>query len=196
MELKLFRVSLILAPLLYAVSGFFWINGGQYSVTCGVFIITGSFFWIFAFEGLFDLFRDKSQAYTVWGKVIAIYGCACGGICFGLQGMFAEMFNISHTAMLQALARYPVASNLLFWAAGPAFPLSILVLGIMLWVKRLVPWWCGILFALGGLLFPVSRILRIENIAHLVDLLMLIPAWYIAIIMFARHNRRMYYSNL
>ena len=80
MELKLFRISLILAPLLYTISGFFWLNGGQYSVTCGTFIIIGSFFWIFALDGLFDLFKAKSLSYAVWGKVIAIYGCACGGI--------------------------------------------------------------------------------------------------------------------
>ncbi len=191
MELKLFRISLILAPLLYTISGFFWLNGGQYSVTCGTFIIIGSFFWIFALNGLFDLFKDKSLSYAVWGKAIAIYGCACGGICFGLQGMFAEMFNISHTAMLSALARYPVASNLVFWAAGPAFPLSILVLGIMFCIKRVTPVWCGILLAAGGLLFPVSRILRIENIAHLVDLLMLIPAWYIALGVSAKQGKVM-----
>src|ERR1700743_520664 len=103
MELKLFRISLFLAPLCYAISGFFWRNGGQYSVTCGTYIILGSVLWIFALDGLFNLLKEKNPVYATWGKGIAIYGCACGGICFGLQGMFAEMFNISHPAMLQAL---------------------------------------------------------------------------------------------
>jgi hypothetical protein len=136
MELKLFRLSLFLAPLLYTISGFFWINGGQYSVICGTYVIVGSFFWIFALDGLFGLLKEKSPAYAVWGKAIAIFGCACGGISFGLQGMFAEMFNISHLVMLQALAQHPVASNIVFWLSGPAFPISILILGIMLSVKK------------------------------------------------------------
>jgi hypothetical protein len=189
MELKLFRLSLFLAPLLYTVSGFFWRDGGQYSVTCGTYVIVGSFFWIFALDGLFGLLKEKSPAYTVWGKAIAIFGCACGGISFGLQGMFAEMFNISHPAMLQAMAQHPVASNIVFWLSGPAFPISILILGIMLCVKKAVPVWCGILLSLGGLLFPISRILRIESVAHVVDALMLIPAWYIATIVLAKNRK-------
>ncbi|MGZ3944587.1 MAG: hypothetical protein ACXVJB_06570, partial [Mucilaginibacter sp.] len=95
MELGPSRLSLVLAPLFYFISGFFWLNGGQYSVVCGTFIIIGSFFWVFALQGLFSLLREKTPRYAVWGRVIATYGCVCGGVAFGLQGMFAEMFNIS-----------------------------------------------------------------------------------------------------
>ncbi|HTD98769.1 MAG TPA: hypothetical protein VK668_05760 [Mucilaginibacter sp.] len=182
MELKLHRSSLFLAPLFYTISGFFWLNGGQYSVTCGTFVVIGSFFWVFAFDGLFGLLKEKAPIYAAWGKAIAIYGAVCGGVAFGLQGIFAEMFSIDHKTMLQALAQHPVAANLIFWFGGPAFPLSILVLGIMLCVKKAVPLWTGILLAAGGLLFPVSRILRIESIGHVVDVLMLIPVWYIAVV--------------
>jgi hypothetical protein len=76
-----------------------------------------------------------------------------------------------------------------FWLSGPAFPISILILGIMLSVKKAVPVWCGILLSLGGLLFPVSRILRIESVAHVVDLLMLIPAWYIAAVILTKNQK-------
>lgn len=171
---------MIMAPLCYGISGFYWLNGGQYSVTCGAWLVAGSFFWVFALEGLFTLLKDKTPGYAVWGRVIATYGCVCGGVAFGLQGMFAEFFSIPHTEMLQALARHPVAANLVFWLAGPAFPMSILVLGIMLSVKKIVPLWTGLLLSAGGLLFPLSRILRIELLAHLVDLLMLVPLWYLA----------------
>ena len=190
MELKLYRSSLILAPLCYTISGFFWLNGGQYSVTCGTFVVIGSFFWVFAFDGLFGLLKNKTPVYVAWGKAIAIYGAVCGGVAFGLQGMFIEMFNISHTAMLQALAQHPVAANLIFWFGGPAFPLSILVLGITLCVKKVVPVWVGVLLAVGGLLFPVSRILRIESIGHVVDLLILVPTWYIAVMILRKSINR------
>lgn len=180
MELKLNRLSLLIAPLLYAISGFYWLNGGQYSVTCGSYIIIGSFFWIFALDGLFALLKENSPRYAVLGKAIAIYGCVVGGICFGLQGVFAEMFNISHPNMLKALAQHPVAANVIFWIAGPAFPISIFLLGVMLTVKKTIPVWCGTLLAVGGLLFPVSRILRIEWVGHLVDVMMLAPLWWVA----------------
>jgi hypothetical protein len=182
MELGPSRLSLLFAPLFYFISGFFWLNGGQYSVICGTFIVIGSFFWVFGLEALFGLLKEKTPAYSVWGRVVAIYGCVCGGVAFGLQGMFAEMFNISHTAMLKALAQHPVAANAIFWLAGPAFPVSIVILGIVLAVKKAAPMWCGLLLSVGGLLFPVSRILRIQSIGHVVDVLMLIPCWYIAVL--------------
>jgi hypothetical protein len=182
MELGPSRLSLLLAPLFYFISGFFWLNGAQYSVVCGTFIVIGSFFWVFAFQGIFGLLKEKTPGYAVWGKVIATYGCVCGGVAFGLQGMFAEMFNIPHAAMLKALAQNPVAANAIFWIAGPAFPVSITILGIVLAIKKATPVWCGILLSAGGLLFPVSRILRIESIGHVVDVLMLIPCWYTALV--------------
>jgi len=184
MELGSSRLSLLLAPLFYFISGFFWLNGGQYSVTCGTFIIIGSFFWVFALQALFGLLKEKTPGYAVWGKLVATYGCVCGGVAFGLQGMFAEMFNISHTAMLKALAQHPVAANTVFWLAGPAFPVSMMILGIVLAFKKAAPIWCGTLLSTGGLLFPVSRISRIESIGHVVDVLMLIPCWYIAFVVF------------
>ena len=190
MELKLFRISLFAAPLLYAISGFFWINGGQYGVTCGTLIIIGSFFWVFALSGLFDLLVEQTPRYATWGRAIATYGCVCGGVGFGLQSMFSEMFNISHKAMLQAMVDYPIASNLIFWLAGPVFPLSILILGIVISIKRVVPFGIGILLSAGGLLFPLSRIFRIALVAHLVDLLMLAPALYIALYVIAKRGRK------
>lgn len=191
----LYRISLFAAPLLYATSGFYWINGGQYSVTCGTLIVIGSFFWVYALIGLFDLLKEQTPRYATLGRAVATYGCVCGGVAFGLQGMFSEMFNISHKAMLQGMAHFPIASNLVFWLAGPVFPLSILILGIVLSIKRVVPFWIGILLSAGGLLFPLSRIFRIELVAHLVDLLMLVPTWYIALNVIAIRGRKINPSN-
>lgn len=180
MEKKLYVISLVLAPLFYTMSSFFWLDNGRYNVTGAALIVIGSVFWIFVFNGLFDAIKSKAPAYAAWGKFLAVYGCACGGVAFGLQDMFADTFQISHKTMLQELGRHPIIANLIFWIGGPLFPLSVFVLGIVLVRTKMAALWVGLLLSLGGILFPVSRILRIETIAHAVDLLMLLPLYYIA----------------
>ena len=85
----------------------------------------------------------------------------------------------THAESLARLARYPVVANAIFWIGGPAFPISLLVLGLILARTGVAPWWAGAMLALGGALFPVARIPRIEGFALCVDLLMLIPAVYL-----------------
>ncbi|HVV55792.1 MAG TPA: hypothetical protein VHC47_10725 [Mucilaginibacter sp.] len=81
--------------------------------------------------------------------------------------------------MLEAFARYPVFDNLVFWIGGPAFPSSLLILGIVLAATKKAPVWKGVMIAISTALFPVSRIFRVEWMAHADDLLILIPSAYI-----------------
>jgi hypothetical protein len=189
MEKKLFNLSLILAPLFYTLSGFFWLANGRYNVTGGTLIIIGSIFWIVVFNGLFDVLKVKTPVYSAIGRFLAIYGCACGGVAFGLQDAFAHIFGISHKTMLEGLGSHAIFANLVFWIGGPLFPISVFVLGIVLVRTKSTALWAGVLFSLGGILFPVSRILRIEAIAHVVDLLMLIPMVYVAFCGLSNSNK-------
>ena len=86
----------------------------------------------------------------------------------------------------QGWAQYPLQVNLtLFWP-GPLFPLSLLVLSLVYWRTKAVPLWVAGLLAVGAVAFPLSRIVRIEWVAHLVDLALLIPACYVAWRLFTR----------
>ena len=176
-ERKLWGVSLISAPLIFAASTFFW-EKGEYGVNGGTILAIATVFWITAFMGLFSLLKDKMPRYAVWGLLIAIAGCISGAN-FGFVGVYSAVFNISHQTYLEEFAKYPVSANtLLFWS-GPLFPLSLLVLGIMLIRTKAVPVWTGIVISLAGILFPVSRIPRIEWIAHIADALLLIPLCFL-----------------
>jgi hypothetical protein len=177
----LFGVSLLLAPSLFALSSFFWVDEGQYGITGSTLLIFGSVFWIAGFVGIFRLLRDRTPRYAAGGLLLAIYGAVCGGAAFAFQGLFAELYDISHEAAIEALASHPFVANAIFWVGGPAFPVSLLILGIVLARTQTVPLWVGLLLSLGGALFPVARIPRIDLVAHLVDLLMLIPTWYIGV---------------
>ncbi|WPU91177.1 hypothetical protein SNE25_17815 [Mucilaginibacter sabulilitoris] len=171
---KLLGLSSIMAPVLFGLSTFFWRNG-EYGVIAATILASSMVFWIPALSTLFGLLKNKMPYYYSIGLFIAIYGCCMGGIGFGLLGYFSTIFNISHQTYLKTLSQYPISSGILLFWAGPLFPLSLLVLGINLTIKKAVENWLGIILCLGAILFPLSRILRIEIIAHVADLLLAIP---------------------
>jgi drug/metabolite transporter (DMT)-like permease len=170
---------LIIAPVLFAASTFFWKNG-EYGVEAAMLIIFALFFWIPALSGLFSLIKNEMPRYAVWGLWIAVFGCI-SGVCFAFLGYLATIFKISHEQYLNSLSNYPITSQVLLFGSGPLFPLSVLVLAINLLLKRSVPIWIGIFFCLAAMAFPLSRISRIEWMAHIADLAMLIPSVTIAV---------------
>jgi len=179
LEKRVEGFCLLMAPLLFTASTFFW-QDGEYGVEAATLIIFSMFFWIPALTGLFSLVKIEMPRYAVWGLWIAVFGCI-SGVCFAFLGYFATVFNISHEQYLNSLSHYPMTSQVLLFGSGPLFPLSMLVLGINLIVKRSVSLWIGILFCLGAVAFPFSRIPRIEWMAHIADLAMLIPSAVIAL---------------
>jgi len=178
LEKKVEGFCLIFAPLLFAASTFFW-QEGEYGVEAAILIIFSMFFWIPALTGLFSLIRNEMPRYAVWGLWIAVFGCI-SGVCFAFLGYLATVFNISHEQYLNSLSHYPITSQVLLFGSGPLFPLSILVLGINLLVKRSTPVWISVLFCVAAITFPLSRIARIEWMAHIADLAMLIPSAAVA----------------
>jgi len=178
LEKKVQGFCLIVAPVLFAASTFFWQNG-EYGVEAGILIIFSMFFWIPALTGLFSLIKNEMPRYAVWGLWIAVFGCI-SGVCFAFLGYLATIFNISHDQYLNLLSHYPITSQILLFGSGPLFPLSILVLGITLMLNGSVPVWIGILFCLAAIVFPLSRIPRVEWMAHIADMVMVVPSVAIA----------------
>lgn len=112
--------------------------------------------------------------YAGWGLLTAIVGFI-SGVGFAFTGVYTEIFSISHESYIAGFSKYPVASNLLLFQTGPLAPLSLIVLGIVFLKTRVVKLHVGLLIALGGIAFPLSRISRIEWVAHFADTLLLIP---------------------
>ena len=111
----------------------------------------------------------------------------CGPLLFGISTFLWQdgqygAYGGTHTHYLEELAAFPtIAGILLFWS-GPIFPLSLLVLGIVLVRTKAVPSWAGVLISISGITFPLSRIPRVEWIAHVSDLLMFVPFCYLGLV--------------
>lgn len=177
-------IALILASVLMAGSTFYWQNG-EYSVPAATLLITSIFFWIPAFMGLFGLIKRSMPRYAVYGLWVAVFGCV-SGICFAFLGYLTAIFKMEHLTYLEKLSEHPFSSQLLLFASGPLFPLSVIVLGIVLARTKKLPSWQCILFSLAGIAFPVSRITRNQMVAHGADMLFLVACIFIAVHFFRR----------
>lgn len=177
-DARFYGLMCIIAPLMFSLSVFFW-KRGEYTPTGAVLMNLSMVFWVPVMFFLFGLVKEKAPLYYCIGLLYALYGVVIGGTGFGYIGFLTNIFGITHQQYLEKLATEPVNSNLLFFWAGPAFPLSILILSVVLLRKKALANWLCIALMIGAITFPVSRILRIVSIAHLADLLLSIPVMYI-----------------
>lgn len=166
--------SLIAGPALNAVGAFYWNDEGRHGVTGGVIATLSSVIWLYGLLGLWERVKAEKPAIGVLGSIAAIVG-SYGGIAFGLQGFYEGVYGVGKTASLDMLAVHQGATTLVLWLPGPTFPLSVIALGLCLAVLRKAPMWTAVLLVAAGVIFPVSRIPRIEMIAHAADLLLLVP---------------------
>ena len=120
LEKKVEGFCLIIAPLLFAASTFFW-RDGEYGMEAAILIIFSMFFWIPGLTGLFSLVRNEMPRYAVWGLWVAVFGCI-SGICFAFLGYLVTVFNISHEQYLNSLSHYLVTSQYCYLGQGRCFP--------------------------------------------------------------------------
>ncbi len=178
---------LIAAGLLFAASTFFW-KDGEYTSTGATIMMFAMLAWIATFRILFDTGRNSLPIYSELGFWIASWG-ALSGLSFAWVGAFSEMFGISHSKYIETFAGFPVATGFLLFWSGPLFPVSVLVMGIIFGIRKLIPWHTAVLFCLGGILFPLSRIPRILWVAHMADLFLLLPLLYLGVQKLRRGNQ-------
>lgn len=164
---------LVIGQCIEFTSTFFWLENGRHDINGSVLVILGMVFWSVGFVGLFSMFRENNPWYARLGLLYAFYG-VLGGIAFGFEGLFSQLFGVEK-AGVDAFERFPLQLNLVLFWAGPAFPLSLLVLGVMIMVRKVQPWWIGLFMCIGAVAFPVSRIMRIAWVGHAADLILLVP---------------------
>ena len=183
-----FSSCLVVGQFIELASSFYWLDNGRHDINGSVLVILGMVFWGVGFVGLFSMFRDKNPWYARLGLLYAFYGIL-GGIAFGFEGLYSQLFDVEKVGV-EAFERFPTQMNLVLFWAGPAFPLSLIVLGVMIMVRKVLPWWIGLLISIGGIAFPVSRISRIAWVAHVADLILLIPLIALFWIAYSRSTQR------
>jgi hypothetical protein len=177
-----YGLSLIAGPLLLGISTVFWKNG-ETGMVGGAIAVLSAVFWIVGLFGLFNLVRERMPRYAAFGSLVAAYACM-GFDNFGMEGIYLEVFRALGGREISVEGSRAAMGGVLpvvLLTPGLLFPVSIVVLGIVLWRTGAVPAWCGIMLSVGAASFPAGRIPRIEAIAHTTDLLLCIPAAWIGL---------------
>lgn len=178
-DYRFWAISLFSGQGLFALTTFFWKENGRYTITCSTLMEIAMLFWAIGLIGLFEVVKQKMPIYARIGLLYAMYG-VFGGVAFAFESVYSEIFNLSDKIGVEAQKLYPIPMNIMLFWSGPAFPLSLLILGIVYIRTKSFPWWVGVVLALGAVAFPLSRIFRTEWIAHVADVLLLLPVGLIA----------------
>ncbi|MEZ5041955.1 MAG: hypothetical protein R2828_18810 [Saprospiraceae bacterium] len=183
LQQNLWASCLLLAPLLIAIAQFFW-HDGMVSATAGTIQVVAFTCWILAFQGMFHPLKTDLPRYAVIGFAVAVYACI-GGNNFGVDGIYAEAMGLETLeANNQFVEKIGLPTAVYLFIPGTLFPLSLLTLGIQLLRKKKVSTLAGILLCIGAVCFPLSRIPRIDLLAHADNLLLLVSHGLIAIELF------------
>ena len=157
-------ISVIISVLAMTTATFFMVDQ-EFTSAGGIMMIFSVPFGIFGFSTIYEKFRSAMPAYTNWGFLLYLFG-AVATVNFGLRGVFSEIFVITMADQEVATVEHPAIFTFIFFAIGPAFPLSILLLGINLYRKKLAKRWISVLLIIAAILFPPSRISRIDALTH------------------------------
>jgi hypothetical protein len=161
-----------------AASTILWEDGVVSNAT-GVLMQYAFLCWTLTFMVLFRKLADRSPRYAVYGLAFAILGCFAGNN-FGQEGLYIHALNLDPLQLREAINAQP-AFVLTLFMPGAMFPISVIVLAVMLIRHKRIPNWVGIMLLLGTVAFPVSRIPRITLVGLLADLLMAAPLIYLGL---------------
>ncbi|MEU4427222.1 hypothetical protein AB0F81_41915 [Actinoplanes sp. NPDC024001] len=170
---------LILGPALNLAGGFFWTGDGP-DATGATLISVGLGCWLIGLIGLYQGLRPRAPRHVPALLPLTVFG-VIGGVAFSVQSLHEEIFGVSHERAIELLNAYPLPANVLYWLCGPLFPVSLMLLGAVLLKARAAPVPVVLLVLAGGLLFPLSRITRVEILIHAADLVLLLPFVYLGV---------------
>ena len=186
----LYGLSLLLAPVLLGLSTLLW-EGGSLGRQGGVLQLYSFVLWIPAHLGLLALVRPSAPRFAAWGQLL-VAAAGISGACWAMDGIYLDVCGellgkeLETRALIDAMGS---VAPLVLLIPGAFFPLSNLMIGVALWRSRRAPTWNALLLCLAGVAFPISRIPRIQPLAHAVDLLLVIAAWALAAgYLFRRRN--------
>ena len=182
LQQKIAGVCLIVAPLLMIVSSFLEYQTDNL-FAAGIIGVVAYTLFIPALQGVARLLRADAPHLSVVGGLIATIGGA-GAVIMEAALLFEWAEREAGVPEQLMLAITDVVEGRIFPVViifSILFPGSLLALGIGLFRTNIVPKWTGILLALGAVIFPFGRILTMQSVTHLTELLLVGPLIWIGL---------------
>ncbi|MGX4711095.1 hypothetical protein [Rhodococcus ruber] len=174
--------------MLFALSPIFWTDGGHYGVVGGMLIAVSVIPWVYGLIGEYERIRQPIPVVSGLWLLVLLVGMF-GTIGFGLQGFFEGVLEADHRSGLDAFDDYPPAGIILL-ISGPVFPLAVGILAILHWFTGSAPHWTSVLLCIAAVTFPLARVVRVEWVAVVADVLMVIAFGYLAWVAWRRADPR------
>jgi uncharacterized membrane protein YgdD (TMEM256/DUF423 family) len=172
---RVYGIAAILAPLLLLASTIAFITDGEglnVGVLGGVVGVWSAFAFVIAFVGILRMLEPRAPRAAAIMTVLAMTGFA-SGVAFDVNAIFDEIVGpVELAAALDAAidaGGTAGLSILAFLPWGFFGPVSMMVIGILLWRTRVTARWSAALLAVGGVLFVASRPERINLLALIAD---------------------------
>lgn len=156
-------------------------NGINNGVVGGVITVWACLTLIPAFAGIYRLLEPDRPRLAAWLTLVAS-AAFIGGTGFGAGAIIEEALGSDANLMIDQEHPFSLLA-LLPW--GWMAPITFVAAGIALWRAGVVPRWNGLLLILGGILFVTGRPARIDAIAILTDVVLLVALSAIAVRLFA-----------
>lgn len=154
-------IAMFVAPLILAASSIVSLSGnGNNSDALGGSLVVYAFFaFIFVIVGLTHLLIPHAPRFALIMRLVGIFGCI-GGVNWGMDSAIRGVLLTKIDAATAQLSEEVVVGSLpqLLEIPGLILPVSLLIVGIVLFRYRLVPPPAALLLALAGLTFPIGRI--------------------------------------
>lgn len=179
-EHRLYGLCLILAPLLLATATLFW-DGPSVGLAGGVLTVYSFTCWIGVFLAFAARLRPRMPGVALAVASAGVLG-SVAGTNFGVEGVVEgglDIADVSEAVLLQAGLPENAAMVLAFFLPGALFPLTLLFSAAALMRAKAIPFWCGALLCLGAIAFPLSRIPRVQWVALMADMLLLLPMFWL-----------------
>lgn len=164
-------VTFYVAPELLFLSSLLYIFFGQgmnNGLSGGLVQCLAMFLFIFPVLTLTSIMSAQMPRLSVLFRFLLVLGCLMG-FTFGID----SILNATQPNSFSLLEMDKTISAML-WILGPIWPLCLGILGIIFWIKRILPTLPSVLLALGGFSFPLGRIPDIAIIYVFTDLFLII----------------------
>jgi len=180
-ERRVQALCLLAAPVLMSLTTFFWQADDTALGVMGATVSVLAFVcWIPAWHALYGLVRPHHPRLAAIGPVLAAYASVVL-VNWSVLGLFVEVQGIGPVhEVLQQLGQDLGFAGFVLLFSGFLFPLQFPVLAVALRRGRAIPAWILVSFVVGGLAFPPSRMLEIRALAHIADLVLLLPMGWLA----------------
>lgn len=175
---RVYGVATILAPLLLMASTLAYIVEGEginHGVLGGTIGVWSAFAFVIASVGILRQLEVRAPRAAPILTIFALTGFSAG-IAFNVDAIFTASTGMD--AALDVVFEAEPMAVLAFLPWGWFAPLSLVLVGSLLWRTRTTAWWTGALMVAGGVLFVASRPERINMLALVADgvlILALVP---------------------